>query len=294
MHVEKWGNTEVEGIEFGKVYVFPKLDGTNASLWSTRDDDGTLVWGGSRNRQLSIENDNAGFYNSLREKPVYWDFFRKHPNLRLYGEWLVPHTLKTYREDVWRRFWIFDVYNDETDTWLDYDTYKPMLDEFGLDYIPPLAIVTNGDYSKFIHTLQLNRLFIQDGEGVGEGVVLKNYNYYNKFGQQIWAKLVTSEFKENHHREMGAPESKGKLLEEEIAEEYVTQALVDKVYAKIQNCEGGWNSRHIPRLLETVYHDLIREETYEVLKTYKNPTINFKTLKHFTIARVKELRGEIF
>ena len=33
MHVEKFNTAEVEGIEIGTCYVFPKLDGTNASLW---------------------------------------------------------------------------------------------------------------------------------------------------------------------------------------------------------------------------------------------------------------------
>ena len=32
-HLERLGTTEVEGIEVGEVYVFPKLDGTNASVW---------------------------------------------------------------------------------------------------------------------------------------------------------------------------------------------------------------------------------------------------------------------
>ena len=32
-HVERFGTSEVEGIELGRTYVFPKLDGTNASVW---------------------------------------------------------------------------------------------------------------------------------------------------------------------------------------------------------------------------------------------------------------------
>lgn len=36
-HVEKLGNKEVEGINIGTCYVFPKIDGTNASIWN---DDG--------------------------------------------------------------------------------------------------------------------------------------------------------------------------------------------------------------------------------------------------------------
>jgi hypothetical protein len=58
MHLERFGTSEVEGIEIGTTYVFPKLDGTNASVWF---EDGKIK-AGSRNRELSFDNDNAGFY----------------------------------------------------------------------------------------------------------------------------------------------------------------------------------------------------------------------------------------
>lgn len=48
MHLERFGNDEVLGIELGECYVFPKLDGTNASLWVGEDGS---VQAGSRNRR---------------------------------------------------------------------------------------------------------------------------------------------------------------------------------------------------------------------------------------------------
>ena len=36
-----------------------------------------------------------------------------NPGCRFFGEWLVPHSLKTYREDAWRDFYIFDVMKDD-------------------------------------------------------------------------------------------------------------------------------------------------------------------------------------
>jgi hypothetical protein len=121
MHLEKWGSAEVEGIELGTSYVFPKIDGTNAQVWVGELDyeSGRLiVETGSRNRQLSVENDNAGFHNAITLDKRIWKFLWTHPKLRLYGEWLVPHTLKTYRDDAWNKFYIFDVYNDETEQYL--------------------------------------------------------------------------------------------------------------------------------------------------------------------------------
>ena len=63
-----------------------------------------------------------------------------YPRCRLAGEWLVPHTLKTYKDDSWRKFYIFDVVL-HNGTHLPYDTYKPILEVAELDYIPAMAII---------------------------------------------------------------------------------------------------------------------------------------------------------
>lgn len=301
LHVERYGNDEVQGIELGEIFIFPKLDGTNASAWaissSPEEWDYSL---GSRTRELSLTADNAGFFAHARESEDdglgrrFLRFFNQHPNLRLYGEWLVPHTLKTYRDEVWRRFWVFDVFNNATNQYLSYPEYKGLMDEFQFDYIPPLRIIKNGSYEYFIDCLGKNDFFIRDGAGVGEGIVLKNYNYTNRFGNLAFAKFVTSEFKEKHHREMGAPESAKTLTEELICQEFLTSSMVEKIYAKIMNECDGWNSRYIPRLLETAYHDLIVEEMYNAQKKHKNASINFGVLHHFAVSRVKELLPHVF
>jgi hypothetical protein len=116
----------------------------------------------------------------------------------------------------------------------------------------------------------------------------------NQYGSVTWAKIVMSEFKEKHYKEMGAPERENKLVEETIINDFCTQTLIDKTYAKIINETGTWSSKMISRLFETVYHDLINEEMYTILKQLNSPTINFKTLRCFVIQRIKILKPEIF
>lgn len=288
-HLERFGNDEVSGIELGECYVFPKLDGTNASVWTGPN---SVVCGGSRNRQLSLDNDNAGFLRYVGDNPRLCDLVLGNPNLIFYGEWLVPHTLTTYRDDAWRRFWIFDVLNRESGQLLRYDDYAVLLNAHGVDYIPPLAKIKNGSYENFIHVLEQNNFFIQDGKGLGEGVVLKNYEFYNKFGRQVWAKIVRTEFKEEHSRAMGCPETETKLLEEQVAEQFVTEALVKKCYAKL--ALDGWNSKKIPELIGRVWYDLITEEMWNILKAFPKAKIDFTTLKHFAIKRIKNNLPEVF
>jgi len=295
-HIERFGTTEVQNIELGECYIFPKIDGTNSSIWL--DENGELQ-AGSRKRHLSIDDDNAGFCKWAKEQPNLLAYLKENPTHRLFGEWLVPHSLKTYREDSWRHFYVFDVALDKEEseinhegdiqhTYLHYQEYKPLLEKHNIDYIPPLAIIERASYEQFIKQLEKNLFLIEDGKGVGEGIVIKNYDFFNRYGRQTWAKIVTSEFKEKHSKTMGAPKIKGKkMVEEEIAKKYVTTALCKKVKAKIELDNDGFSSKQIPRLLNTVYYDVVKEESWNFVKEFKNPTINYKTLQHFIFAQVK-------
>lgn len=292
-HIERFGTTEVEGIEFGECYIFPKIDGTNASVWI---DENGKIQAGSRRRQLSTEDDNAGFCNWVVSQQNIIDFLKENDKLTLYGEWLVPHSLKTYKDDSWRRFYVFDVVltNEEKIEYLHYHVYKPMLEKFNIEYIPPIAIIEKPSYDQLISQLSKNNYLIQDGKGSGEGIVIKNYDFVNRFGRITWAKIVTSEFKEKHHKTMGAPKIQGKkLIEEEIAEKYVTKALCEKVFSKIEN-ECGFSSSQIPRLLNTIYYEVVKEECWNFVKENKNPTINFGTLLHFVFNKAKQCLPKLF
>ena len=286
MHIERFGTPETAGIENGLCYIFPKIDGTNSQIWF----DGILM-AGSRNRKLSIENDNAGFYQWVLEQDNIDLFFHKCPNLRLYGEWLVPHTLKTYTQTAWRHFYVFDVMDGEK--YLPYEEYKAILDEFEIEYIPPICKVNNPTYERLIAQLESNTYLIEDGKGVGEGVVIKNYEYRNKYGRITWAKIVRNEFKAKHQRCETNEIKECRIIEEEIVNKFVTSALVEKEYAKIDN-EIGWSSKNIPQLLNVVYYCLVKEDCWNFIKEFKYPQIDFKRLQHFTTSKVKEVMPQIF
>ncbi len=291
MHLERLGTAEVEGIEHGMTYVFPKLDGTNASVWLGEDGE---VKAGSRNRQLALGSDNAGFYAFAFANPALKAYLLEHPTHILYGEWLVPHSLKTYRDDCWRRFYIFDVFDTETERFLPYDQYSLLVAKHRLDFLSPLALIKDGDPALYTKIMEQNTVCLKDGAGIGEGIVIKNYNFVNRYGRVVWAKLVTNAFKEEHHKAMGAPILGSDLVEQRIVDKYVTQEMIDKVYAKMILDTDGWHSKMIPQLLNTVFYDLVREETWAYIKEHKLPSINFKALQQFTIVKVKEIRKDLF
>lgn len=294
-HVEKLGTDEVDGILLGEVYCFPKIDGTNAHAWY----DGEQMHYGSRTRELSLDKDNAGFMQEMRECKELTALCMSIPGCHVFGEWLVPHSLKTYREGAWRKLYIFDVVerNEESGIAMHwhYDDLQALCEHHEVEYIPPIRIISNPTIDNLMQLLEQNNYLVEDGKGCGEGIVLKNYSFVNRYGRQTWAKIVTSEFKEKHHKAMGAPITKGtSMVEDEIVDRYVTQAEVDKAYAKIRLERDGWNSQCIPQLLSIVYHDLVVENIWDALKRWKQPKIDFKNLNRFCIMKIKQLKPEVF
>ena len=303
-HVENTSRDEVEGIEVGTTYIFPKLDGANASVWREHHN-GSIVQCGSRNHILENLGDLQGFYDHVQGNMKLHAFLAGHPCLRLYGEWLVPHTLRTYREDAWRKFYIFDVAILEStaettgetfEQLLPYETYKPFLEAFDLEYIPCLREIKNGTTEQFLKLVTTdNTYLIEDGKGAGEGIVIKNYEYRNKYGRQCFAKLKTNDFLADHSKKIGHPVTENHPVEEKFVEELLTADTIRKVYINLCHGEESlFAVQDIPRLLETVFHDFIIEEIYEAYKKYKHPTINFKMLKKFVNLRIKEMVPEVF
>jgi hypothetical protein len=183
----------------------------------------------------------------------------------------------------------------------------------GLDVIEPLCMIQDPSEAQLRTQLEVNTYLIQDGAGVGEGVVIKNYSWRNKYGRQPWAKIVKNEFRERNARAFGVTHKQGEFtVERAIVDEFVTPTLVGKTRAKVvldiangagidlgepntQNqVEEDYRGRVIPQLLGRVWHDLITEDIWSILKKYKRPVIDFGKLEKLTLMRVKELAGDLF
>ena len=318
-HLEKRGHAEVDGIEIGTVHVFPKLDGTNASLWVDANRD---IQAGSRSRVLSLLDDNAGFRawaegESDSALACRW-LLSTYPHLQLYGEWLVPHSFKGYRDDAWRRFWIFDVWDNIASAFMPWRWIQDLFVGTRADVILPLAIIDSPSEKQLMSLLHSNSFLCEDGCEPGEGIVLKQYGFRNEFGRTTWAKMVRNEFKERHKRVMGVDEQPGaKTIESRAAEQFVTEVFVAKERVKIEqqlfsrhHCETPvvkWMSfkeflasrecrkQLIPRLLQTCFYELVREHAWDIVKLDKRPpTVDFNKLHQHVIVRVKAFAEDLF
>lgn len=311
-HVEHLDRPEVKGIEMGTVHIFPKIDGTNASVWL---DGAGQVQSGSRTRQLTIDADNAGFCAWVNSDDLKAARLREwlRANLIIYGEWLVPHTLKTYRADAWRRFWIFDVFDRSTGRYVAWESYGPMMTDAGLDVVQPLCSIVEPSQAQLQAQVATNTFLIADGAGTGEGIVIKNYAWVNRYERQCWAKIVRNEFKEKHGTAFGAAVKHGEFqVEVAIAEEFCTPTLVGKTRAKIitdiaskhgidlcqpnaqQDIEHEHRAKIIPQLIGRVFYDMVTEEIGAILRKHKRASIDFGKLEQRVILRTKELACDLF
>jgi hypothetical protein len=296
-HIERLGSDLVDGLTDGLCYIFPKLDGTNCSVWM--GDDGEIHYGSSK-RELTLDDGHRGFCRWVEEnKDTFKRLFTKYPEINtIYGEWLVSHNVTTYLDNAWKRFYVFDMYTDVQEyEYYEYSFYTSVCEQFGLDYIPYIGINYNTTQEYLKEKLEENNYLIDTQkypDARGEGIVIKNYDFVNKYGDTVWGKMVRSEFKNNNRNKRTKEEPNGYSIEFEIAHKYITQAFVEKEKAKIEEQNGGWTSKMIPQLLGVIWHEFVTEETWNFIKKFKNPKIDFRELNHQVVAVTKERLPEVF
>lgn len=291
-HVERFGRTGVRGIEKGTCYVFPKIDGANASAWLTGDG---RLHAASRNRELGEQKKDNGFFAFSQTDEKLRAYLEKHPDHRLFGEWLIPHTLKNYEADAWNRFYVFDVAvaDERTSTglrYLPYDAWQQDIEASGLDYIKPLGVVENGTFEDFMPFLEKNTWLVREGGGIGEGIVIKNYSFFTEDSCQVWAKIVAKDY-----QEMRGELCLGISLERQIVEEFLSASVIEKEFAKMKVANGGfWDKELISPLFRRIFKTLVEEEMWEILVKYKNPVLDFGRMFAAAVNKTKETIPDLF
>ena len=306
-HVERIDADETDGLLDGVCHIFPKMDGSNMCAYSEDGEVRTM----SRNKEIQSPEPFAVF---VENHPEIGRFLKDFPGLRLYGEWMVPHTVRSYRPETWNRWFVFDVTAEDPGaaySWGDgrelrcdgrqyipYEEYAPILDAYGIEYIPPLAVLDRPGLKDLERLAdEENTWMVAEGAGCGEGVVVKRYGFVNRYGRTNWAKVLNRSFcvfkvasRGNRYEEK---HDRTSSTEHEMALRYVTQDLVDKEYARI--LADAETKKVVPgQLLGTVWHCVVTECMWDAVKRYKSPTVDFKTLRRECELRTKMLRPEVF
>jgi len=279
--IHRLNKDEVEGILDGSCSITEKIDGANLSVWLG---DGMEIRVGSRNNDLTANgNEFNGAVKYCNAHQGIKELLYTHPTFRLYGEWLVRHTL-LYRETALKKFYLFDVYSEETG-FLNQTNVQELAKEYGIDAVPDLGVIKNPT------TEQLNEI-IKGKSALGEkmeGIVIRNPEFINQFGDMCYAKLVRDEFKEANAITFGGNNKYSESYwEVYIMNKYIDLARVRKIMNKLQpEVNEKLDMKHIPRIMGMVYHDVITEEAWEISKKVKK--IDFDKLQRVCNLKTKQV-----
>lgn len=265
---------ECEGILDGVCVIQEKVDGANASIWL--GDDGEIHYG-SRSRDLFLANDYFnGFGDWVRNHPKLPAFFEKYPNCRLNGEWLVRHTIG-YRETSYRKFYLFDIEHGENV--VNFDDMYLIASAYEIPTVHMHGVFTNPTLEQIKELAGVSVL----GEK-GEGVVVKNLSFRNKFGDFNFGKYVTQEFKEDNGITFGGNNKFSDTYEEMYyVNKFVNLARVEKITHKLESMEGKLSEQHIHKVMGMVFHDVMTEEGFDMANKLA------KTDKDFNFKKFREL-----
>lgn len=302
LHVERLDNTKINVSEFlkGQVYCFSKLDGTNAVVWA---EDGEIHCG-SRKREVSIDHDNADFMLFMttdKSTEKLREFLLENPNLIVYGEWLngwsgrkQAGTIKQYLDPG---FWVIAVYDIDAGNYLYYDVYANLLKGIYDKVDLPIQVFLNPKQEDLIEMIKDNHFNLPEDVD-GEGIVLWNYDYRDEYGHPQVAKIVAAEFLERKGTPRKVKQTMAREgLEQEIVDAFVTSADCEKCKQKIVISLGleEWtgSGKEIGMFLNMLYTDLIQEEMLSIIRRFKNPVIDFATLKQNVFVRGRKYLGLI-
>lgn len=284
--IHRLGKEETEGILIGTCVVQEKIDGANAQVWI--DKRGAITCG-SRNRELT-EGFN-GLVDYVKDSEELYALLKDHPNYRLYGEWLVRHTI-AYNELAYRKFYLFDI--TEVKDGEEVEEFKTAEEVYAI--AKQYGIPTPEHFGTFIDpTEEALKDFVGKtvlGE-IGEGIVIKNHAFRDKFGNHNYAKIVTQKFKEDNAITFGGNNKHSDTYwEMYIVNKYVTLGRVQKVMHKLEpTLDERLDLKHIPRIAGTVYHDMLTEEIWEIAK--KVQAVDFKKLQNLAQRKAIQIYKDI-
>lgn len=288
--VHRLGKEETEGILEGTVHIEEKIDGSNVSIWFEEG----AIQVGTRNQRIT-EGFN-GFVQYVQEHPTLTTLFERYPHIRLYGEWLVRHTI-SYKETNYKQFYLFDVCSRTPETDADPEAREEFWPRIAVHQLAKDYDLRIPEYhGEFVNpSVETIMQFVGKstlGEE-GEGVVLKNPQFRDKFGNHNYAKIVTEKFKENNGVTFGGNNKHSDTYwEMYIVNKYMTLARIEKCMNKIQpTVDHKLDMADIPRIANTAYHDMLTEEIWEIAK--KVGTVDFKALKRVAMKKAVQIYKDL-
>ena len=262
------------------IVIQEKIDGSNASI--RYDEESGTLKAFSRRLELNADNTLNGFWDYVQTLNL--DTFKKILGSRyiVFGEWMgAKHAIK-YPENVYGKFWMFDVWDTQTEQYLPYEETRSFYDKLiacgnednKFNFVPVFYI---GKFESWEKTSELVGRTEVGAEPTGEGIVIKRQNCLDSKSSRLpfYVKIVSEQFSEVHKSKKQKAIDPEAIAKKEanlaLAATIVTPQRVQKMIYKF--IEDGllpqdWdehNLKDISKILPgAIYRDCVKEENETV------------------------------
>lgn len=262
--VIRYGKSCTQGViqEGDIISITEKIDGANASFrLDSTNPLGVSCY--SRNRLLDEDNTLSGFYGWVNENilPIKE---KLNSNYIYFGEWLVKHKVQ-YKTEYYKNFYLFSIWDITKEQYVSDDIVIAESKRLCLTTVPYKYI---GQYVSFEHLMSfVGQSDMTEEPNTGEGVVVKNVSYFDKFNKQCFVKLVSEKFAEVQKQRLPKnPNVTNRLIP--IIKSVLTKPRVEKLLFKLVD-EGllkeDYSIKDMGIILRAlgnkVYEDIMKEES---------------------------------
>ena len=281
LDIERCKQKYAETFNVGEdIVIQEKIDGSNASI--RYDEESGTLKAFSRRLELSADNTLNGFWDYVQTLNL--DTFKEILGSRyiIFGEWMgAKHAIK-YPENVYGKFWMFDVWDTQTEQYLPYEETRSFYDkliacgneENKFNFVPVFYI---GKFESWEKTSELVGRTEIGAEPTGEGIVIKRQNCLDSKSSRLpfYVKIVSEQFSEVHKSKKQKAIDPEAIAKKEanlaLAATIVTPQRVQKMIYKF--IEDGllpqdWdehNLKDISKILpNAIYKDCVKEENETV------------------------------
>lgn len=281
LDIERCKQKYAETFNVGEdIVIQEKIDGSNASI--RYDEESGTLKAFSRRLELNADNTLNGFWDYVQTLNL--DTFKEILGNRyiVFGEWMgAKHAIK-YPENVYGKFWMFDVWDTQTEQYLPYEETRSFYDKLiacgnegnKFNFVPVFYI---GKFESWEKTSELVGRTEVGAEPTGEGIVIKRQNCLDSKSSRLpfYVKIVSEQFSEVHKSKKQKAIDPEVIAKKEanlaLAATIVTPQRVQKMIYKF--IEDGllpqdWdehNLKDISKILpNAIYRDCVKEESETV------------------------------
>lgn len=245
-------------------YIQEKIDGANLSIW--KQDWEIKVW--SRNQDVSSKWFNWAVEYIKTHKGIKALLDGLEWEIRLYWEWLVPHTITNYNEEAYKHFYLFDIEID----WkrISIESVYLFAEQYWIKTPFLFEVIENPNIKSLEKYVWQSKIW-----PIWEWIVIKNLTFINRFWNNCYAKIVWEKFKESNSVVFGNHQKWD--TEMKICNKYCVLGRVRKIINKVEQRENeDISKKHIWMIIWNLQYDIITEEIWDIQKQWK---VDFKRLK---------------